>query len=70
MKNKRSFNLFAGLALCVLTAGCGKKFNPADGAPPATQVVEGGNMSLFTVAQVEFKHDYGKKNPASVGGRS
>ena len=53
MKPKRRFNRFAVLVVCFLLAGCGKKFNPADGAPPASQVVEGGNMSLFTVAHPE-----------------
>ena len=53
MKTKRRFHQFAVLAACCFLAGCGKKFNPADGAPPVSQVVEDGNMSLFTVAQPE-----------------
>ena len=53
MKTKRRFHRFAALVVCFFLAGCDKKFNPADGAPPASQVVESGNMSLFTVAHPE-----------------
>jgi len=41
---------FGCLAVCFSLAACGKKFNPAAGAPPAAQVVETGDMSLFAVA--------------------
>ncbi len=37
------------LAVCLLLAGCGKKFNPADGAPPQAQAAQTGDMSLVTV---------------------
>ena len=52
---KNTLHVFSAFctALCVLTTACGKKFNPANGAPPATQVVEAGNMSLFSVAHPE-----------------
>jgi cobalt-zinc-cadmium efflux system membrane fusion protein len=38
-----------GLAACLSLAACKKDFNPADGAPPAAQVVPTGDMSLVTV---------------------
>ena len=52
---KNTLHIFSAFctALCVLTTACGKKFNPANGAPPTTQVVEAGNMSLFSVAHPE-----------------
>ena len=52
---KNTLHVFSAFctALCVLTTACGKKFNPANGAPPTTQVVEAGNMSLFSVAHPE-----------------
>lgn len=37
------------LAACLWLAACGKKFNPADGAPPKPQVVEVGNPNVVTV---------------------
>ena len=42
--------VLAVIGLAILTAGCGKKFNPADGAPPSSpQVIQTGDMSLLTV---------------------
>ena len=47
---KRSFLNSAGcLTLCLLLSACEKKFNPADGAPPASTVVPTGDMSQVTV---------------------
>lgn len=37
------------IAICLSLTACEKKFNPADGAPPATQDVKTGDMSLVTV---------------------
>ena len=37
------------LAVCVLPAACGKKFNPTDGAAPPAQTIPIGDMSLITV---------------------
>jgi membrane fusion protein, heavy metal efflux system len=37
------------LALCLLLAGCSKKFNPASGAAPPVQVIESGNADVVTV---------------------
>jgi cobalt-zinc-cadmium efflux system membrane fusion protein len=34
---------------CLALTACEKKFNPAEGAPPQTQVVPAGDMSLVTV---------------------
>ena len=47
---KCSFLKSAGcLALCLSLSACEKKFNPADGAPPASTVVPTGDMSQVTV---------------------
>lgn len=37
------------LAACVFLVACKEKFEPADGAPPQTQTVQTGDMSLVTV---------------------
>jgi membrane fusion protein, heavy metal efflux system len=37
------------LGACLLVAACDKKFNPADGLPPVSQVEQTGDMSLVTV---------------------
>jgi cobalt-zinc-cadmium efflux system membrane fusion protein len=37
------------LAASIFLVACGKKFNPADGAPPPAQAVQTGDMSLVTV---------------------
>ncbi len=41
------------LCACLFLTACGKKFNPSAGVPPAMQVVETGDMSLFSVARPE-----------------
>jgi len=47
---KCSFLKSAGcLALCLSLSACEKKFNPADGAPPASTVVPTGDMGQVTV---------------------
>lgn len=51
--NHRMLNIVGTLALCLSLAACGKKFNPAAGAPPATQVVESGNAGIVTVDHVQ-----------------
>lgn len=38
-----------GLTACVALGGCGKKFNPAAGAPQTAQAIEAGNGSVVTV---------------------
>ncbi|HUD22801.1 MAG TPA: efflux RND transporter periplasmic adaptor subunit [Acidobacteriaceae bacterium] len=40
---------FLCMAVCLSLSACKKEFNPADGAPPAAQVVPSGDMSLVTV---------------------
>lgn len=40
-------------AACLLPLACGKKFNPADGAPPPTQVVDVSNAGNVTVDHPE-----------------
>jgi membrane fusion protein, heavy metal efflux system len=49
------FSFFAAgcMAGCLSLAGCSKQFKPADGAPPAAEVVPTGNMSLVTVDKPE-----------------
>ena len=37
------------IAYCLLLLGCEKKFDPAQGAPPAAQSTQTGDMSLVTV---------------------
>lgn len=54
MNEKRALQIFGRLALCLLLAGCGKKFDPAAGAPPTGQkVIETGDMGLVTVDRPE-----------------
>ena len=46
----RSFVASAGcFAACLVLIACGKKFNPADGAPSQPQVIEAGNAAVVTV---------------------
>jgi cobalt-zinc-cadmium efflux system membrane fusion protein len=40
-------------AACLLLVACGKKFDPADGAAPAAQVIESGNGDVVTVENPE-----------------
>jgi membrane fusion protein, heavy metal efflux system len=49
--SKRAIQPATSLALiCILlTAGCGKKFSPADGAAPSAQIIENSNGSIVTV---------------------
>lgn len=41
------------LAICLSVAACGKKFNPASGAAPPSQVIETSNTGLVTVDHPE-----------------
>ena len=41
------------LAVCLSLTACEKKFDPADGAPPTSQVLENGNGSTVTVDNAE-----------------
>lgn len=41
------------LVACISLAACEKKFNPADGAPPPTQSIQTGDVSLITVERPE-----------------
>ncbi len=46
--------VLAVTACAIVFAGCGKKFNPAAGAPPSSpQVIQTGDMSLLTVNNAE-----------------
>jgi cobalt-zinc-cadmium efflux system membrane fusion protein len=49
MINKLFLITIGALAACVSMTACKKEFNAADGAPPSTQVVPTGDMSLVTV---------------------
>jgi len=49
MTSKTILKGVASVAACALLAACEKKFNPSDGAPPQSQVVATGDMSLVTV---------------------
>jgi len=49
MKTRSFFITTACFAALVSLSACKKEFNPADGAPPKTQVVPTGDMSLVTV---------------------
>jgi len=44
---------FCCFAVCLSLGGCEKKFNPADGAAPAAQVVETGNPGIVNVDNPE-----------------
>ena len=44
-----SFFAAGCLAGCLSLAGCKKEFKPSDGAPPQTEVVKAGDMSVVTV---------------------
>jgi len=49
MKRNSIWRCLLCVAVCLTLTACQKKFNPADGAPPQTQVVPAGDMSLVTV---------------------
>jgi cobalt-zinc-cadmium efflux system membrane fusion protein len=49
MTGKSILKHFLCIVACLPPTACKKAFNPADGAPPAAQVVPSGDMSLVTV---------------------
>jgi membrane fusion protein, heavy metal efflux system len=49
MTRKIVLKSVVSLATCLLFAGCEKKFNPSDGAPPKSNVATTGDMSQVTV---------------------
>lgn len=49
MKSKSASEYALCLLACLSLSACEKKFNPADGAPPSTQTVPIGDMSLVTI---------------------
>jgi cobalt-zinc-cadmium efflux system membrane fusion protein len=49
MMSKSLLKAVSCLSVCLSLAACGKKFNPADGAPPPAQDARTGDMSLVTV---------------------
>jgi membrane fusion protein, heavy metal efflux system len=49
MMRKPVLRSISCLAVCLSLVACEKKFNPADGAPPADPVVHTGDMSLVAV---------------------
>jgi membrane fusion protein, heavy metal efflux system len=51
MKNKLILRVLGCLAACLSLTACGKQFDPAAGAPPATQQTIAGDMSLVTVGK-------------------
>lgn len=53
MKNISILKSVCCLSACMILTACEKKFNPTDGAPPSSQVVPTGDMSLFTVDKPE-----------------
>ena len=53
MTSKSVLKVFCCLAACLSLAACEKKFNPADGAPSPSQVLENGNGSVVTVDNAE-----------------
>lgn len=53
MKARNLLQVAACLAAYLLPLACGKKFNPADGAAPAAQVIEAGNADVVTLEHPE-----------------
>jgi cobalt-zinc-cadmium efflux system membrane fusion protein len=49
MKSNSAWRRVLCLVVCLTLTACQKKFSPADGTPPQTQVVPAGDMSLVTV---------------------
>lgn len=54
MKRLTGVMIAASVSASLLMVGCGKKFNPASGAPPIPKVVNVGNPNLVTVAHPEW----------------
>jgi len=52
--NRSVSAIAGGMIACMSLASCGKKFNPASGAPPHPQVVNVGNANLVTVEHPEY----------------
>lgn len=53
MRTRTAIQSTACLTACCLLASCGKKFDPAAGAPPSTQVVDQSNAGRVTVDHPE-----------------
>ncbi|MFZ0274487.1 MAG: efflux RND transporter periplasmic adaptor subunit [Acidobacteriaceae bacterium] len=53
MKPRSVLQCSAWLGTLLLLQGCGKKFNPADGAPPSPQVVDQSNAARVSVDHPE-----------------
>jgi cobalt-zinc-cadmium efflux system membrane fusion protein len=49
MNHRSLLIIISCLAACVSLTACKKEINPADGAPPSSQVVQTGDMSLVSV---------------------
>lgn len=49
MTGKKIMKSLCCFTACLFLVACEKKFNPADGAPPPSQVLENGNGSIVTV---------------------
>jgi cobalt-zinc-cadmium efflux system membrane fusion protein len=62
MTNASLLRTVCCLAALLLLAGCGKKFNPANGAASSAKVIETGNASLVTV-------DHPEQFPTVAAGR-
>lgn len=52
--NRSVSAIAGGMIACMSLASCGKKFNPASGAPPHPRVVNVGNANLVTVGHPEY----------------
>ncbi|WP_255460899.1 efflux RND transporter periplasmic adaptor subunit [Edaphobacter albus] len=49
MTSQSILKFSCSLSICFLLTACEKKFNPVDGAPPTTQVIENGNNDVVSV---------------------
>ncbi len=54
MINRSISAIAGGMIACMSLVSCGKKFDPASGAPPHPQVVNVGNANLVTVEHPEY----------------
>ena len=54
MINRSISAIAGGMIACMSLVSCGKKFDPASGAPPHPQVVNVGNTNLVTVEHPEY----------------